>query len=55
MLVLAQVSSMKTRRWTAPLRVDRLGASDLPPLNWSSLKYGFGEEHGIDGKEAAHC
>ena len=27
---------------------------DLPPLKWSSLKYGFAVEDRIDGKEEAY-
>ena len=29
-------------------------AVDLPPLKWSSLKYGFAVEDRIDGKEEAY-
>jgi len=29
-------------------------SSDLPPLKWSSLKYGFAVEDRIDGKEEAY-
>ncbi len=28
--------------------------TDLPPLKWSSLKYGFAVEDRIDGKEEAY-
>jgi hypothetical protein len=28
--------------------------SDLPPLKWSSLKYGFSMEDRINGKEEAY-
>ena len=31
-----------------------LPACDLPPLKWSSLKYGFAVEDRIDGKEEAY-
>ena len=30
------------------------GQTDLPPLKWSSLKYGFAVEDRIDGKEEAY-
>ena len=34
-------------------RAPRPQISDLPPLKWSSLKYGFGHG-GYDGKEEAY-
>jgi hypothetical protein len=40
------------------VEVDALGEVrylvDLPPLKWSSLKYGFAVEDRIDGKEEAY-
>jgi hypothetical protein len=30
------------------------GDTDLPPLKWSSLKYGFSMEDRINGKEEAY-
>lgn len=37
--------------WSAMICA-RIG--DLPPLKWSSLKYGFAVEDRIDGKEEAY-
>lgn len=52
--VLQEMSEWAIGERNAAVELLELGIPDLPPLKWSSLKYGFAVEDRIDGKEEAY-